>query len=200
MPRKNIRIEPMNTVPEGEPVKQQDPVVEEPLPQRTNCTELSDEMLAAIVEEVKGDTLPTSKPKRTRRPKVVEAAQPTEPEPTKEPEIVRETAPIQPALDESDVVSTEAGKPEKIMCAACGKMLSMKSFKYSHSKTCAGLKGKGGGGEGAKGQRAKTTLENSVVVDCTDIPQPERITMTDVRTQRTNLRKERMARLFSSAV
>ena len=194
MPRKNIRIEPMNAVSEGEPVKQQDSLVEEPLPQRTICTELSDEMMAAIVEEVKGDTLPTSKPKRTRRPKVVEAAQPTEPEPTKE------TAPIQPALDESDVVSTGAGKPEKIMCAACGKMLSMKSFKYSHSKTCAGLKGKGGDGEGAKGQRATTTLENSVVVDCTDIPQPERITMTDVRTQRTNLRKERMARLFSSAI
>ncbi len=54
MPKKIIRIEPVNAIKEA-PVEQ--PVaqpVEEPLPERTNCTDLSDNLLAAIVGEVKG--------------------------------------------------------------------------------------------------------------------------------------------------
>jgi hypothetical protein len=72
MPRKTIRIESMNAVKEA-PVE---PPVET-LPERSNCIELSDDMLVAITEEVKGDIVPVAKPKRTRRPKAKAESRPS---------------------------------------------------------------------------------------------------------------------------
>jgi hypothetical protein len=43
---------------------------------------------------------------------------------------------------ESDVISTGATEPDKTTCNACGKTFLVKSFKYSHQKTCSGLKEK----------------------------------------------------------
>ncbi len=112
--------------------------VGEPLPDRTNYTELSDEMMAAVVEEVQGDICPVAKPKRTRRHKAkVEAEEPAPVEPPVEPEPVNETAPSAQALDESDVVVTGAAKQEQVTCNACGKVLTVLSLKYSHQKTCS---------------------------------------------------------------
>ena len=230
MPRKSIRIEPMNAVkeqPVEQPVEEKvvETPIEEPLPERTNCTEMSDEMLAAIVEEVKNDVGPVAKPKRTRRPKA--KAEPPSEEPTlsavpEEPEPVKETPPsepvaaVAPAVDDSDVVVTGAAKPDKITCNACGKMLSVKSFKYSHQKTCSGLKG-------AKSEKQQTETrapapspvrkseirfdeeapsrrhpDSDRVIEVRTHPEPN--PTVDVRTQRANMRKERIAKLFSSAI
>jgi hypothetical protein len=217
MPRKTIRIEPMNVVKEA-PVEA--PV--EPLPERSNYIELSDDTLTAMTEQVKGDIIPVAKPKRTRRPKqkvepelpnVIEEPRPVEPVPSvplDESDIVAtiEPAPTVP-LDESDVVATGAVKPDKITCSACGKILSMKSFKYSHQKTCSGLK---------EAKHDKIDVETRTLVSSPlrkseikfdeEAPpemaqlrrHPDHNTVIEPRVYRANMRKERMAKLFHSAI
>ncbi len=77
MPRMTIRIEPMNAI-KGEQPNEHQPLEQfnEPLPERRNCANISDEMLANTVEEVKHDVQPVSKSKRTRRPKAKHEEEP----------------------------------------------------------------------------------------------------------------------------
>ncbi len=104
-------------------------------------------MLFNIAEKVKHDVQSVSKPRRTRRIKAKQEEEPqvmnVEPDPFNEmapTAPVVDPAPIVAILDESDVVSARTDKPDKITCNASGKVFSMKSVKYSHQKTCSGLK------------------------------------------------------------
>jgi hypothetical protein len=87
---------------------------------RNPQTEMTDKVLATIVEEVKNDVLSVSKPKRTRRTKAKQEEEQqvfnVEPEPVNQtaPTVpVVEPAPIVAILDESDVVSTRTDRPDK---------------------------------------------------------------------------------------
>jgi hypothetical protein len=174
---------------------------------------------------VKGDIVPVAKPKRTRQPKQkVEplgsvTVEPPPAEPTIEPvpsapldesDVVAtiEQVPRVP-LDGSDVVATGAAKPDKITCSACGKIFSMKSFKYSHQKTCSGLK---------EAQHNRTQIETRTLVSSPlreseirfdekappELAQmrkhPDHNAAIGARVHRANMRKERMAKLFNSAI
>jgi hypothetical protein len=219
MPRKTIRIEPMNEPLNVQPNEQQS---KEPPP------EMTDEVLATIVEEVKNDVLPVSKPKRTRRTKAKQEEEQqvinVEPEPVNEtaPTVpVVEPAPIVTILDESDVVSTRTDRPDKITCNACGKVLSMKSFKYSHQKTCSGLTGTKSQKERSQARKLTSSpIRKSEIKFDDEAPEmvplrrhpspphrilevrthPDHNTVVEPRIHRANMRKERMVRLFSSAV
>jgi hypothetical protein len=65
MSRTTIRIEPMYEPSNAQPNEQQSNEQQPIKPP----TEMTDEVLASIVEEVKHDALSVSKPKRTRRTK-----------------------------------------------------------------------------------------------------------------------------------
>ena len=232
MPRKTIRVEPMNAIkeekhneqPSKEETSKEEPSKEQP-------PELTNQQVAKIIEEVK--------PKRTRKPKEKkdEEQAPNSPiiEPVIEPiiEPVIEPAPtptglkargrascvlpVVPVLGESDVVSTGTTEPDKITCNACGKILLMKSFKYSHQKTCSGLKEKKENKPLEKDispvRKPEIKFDEEVIGTIPlrrHPPPPQRIievrthpdhnTVVEPRIHRANMRKERMVRLFSSAV
>ena len=211
---RKIRIEPMNAIKEEKPNEQ--PSKEEPSkeePSKEEQPELTNQMVANIIEEVK--------PTRTRKPKEKKEEQAPNPpivEPVIEPVIepIVEPAPVVPVLDESDVVSTAADKADKIKCNACGKTLSMKSFKYSHQKTCSGLKETK---EKKPVQKEPSPVRKPEIKFDDEAPDliplrrrppppqhleirshPDHNTFAELRIHRANLRKERMTILFSSAV
>ena len=182
-------------------VSKEEPSKEEP-------PELTNQQVANIIEEVK--------PKRTRKPKEKKEEQaPNSPviEPVIEPVPV---LPFVPVLGESDVVSTGTTEPDKITCNACGKILLMKSFKYSHQKTCSGLKEtkekKSAQKESSPIRKPEIKFDDETVdiiplrrrpppPHQTEIrSHPDHNTVVEPRIHRANMRKERMVRLFSSAI